>query len=195
MIRLANSKDYKSIHEIYKPFVESTAISFEFSMPSLSEYSKRIDEIQVDYPWLVLDINGQVAGYAYASKHRKRAAYQWAAEVSVYVDKTYYRKHAATALYHALSSILEMMGVRMLLAGITLPNEASVRFHESMGFEPIGIYKNIGFKFGKWHSVGWWQKEIGNINEVPQTIAMFSQIQSSPEVLSALESGFKIFNK
>ena len=193
MIRIATSKDYKSIYEIYIPYIETTAVSFELTSPSLSEYSERIEETLNDFPWLVLDVNRQIAGFAYASRHRKREAYQWSAEVSVYIDRAYHRRHAASALYTSLSGLLEIMGIRMLLAGITLPNEASVRFHESQDFKPIGIYENIGFKFGKWHAVGWWQKPIGNHNEIPQTPIKFSQISTTKKVITILDAGYQQF--
>jgi len=98
MIKIATSTDYKSIYEIYKPYVELTAVSFELSVPKLTKFSERIKKTQYLYPWLVAETNKGIVGYAYASAHRQREAYQWTAEVSVYVDKAYHRKHIASSL-------------------------------------------------------------------------------------------------
>jgi L-amino acid N-acyltransferase YncA len=108
----------------------------------------------------VLEEDGEVAGYAYASQHNSRAAYRWAVDVAVYVDPSRRRRGAGRRLYGALLEELRERGYRIACAGITLPNDASVGLHEALGFEPVGIYRRVGWKAGAWHDVGWWQLEL-----------------------------------
>jgi L-amino acid N-acyltransferase YncA len=120
--------------------------------------------IRKSHVWLVAERDGQVLGYAYGAPHRERAAYNWTVEVSAYVDQSAYRTGLGRRLYTELFERLRSMGFRLLVAGITLPNEASVAIHEAMGFEPVGVYRNIGFKNGEWWDVGWWQLDLGQPN-------------------------------
>lgn len=159
-IRPVRLDDVAAMRRIYAPFVESTAISFETAPPSEEDFAARVEKVTAAYPWLVFDSPEGLAGYAYASRHRERAAYQWTVEVSIYVDPARHREGVARALYRRLFAELEVRGFRMALAGVALPNEASVRLHESMGFEPVGVYRDIGYKLGRWHDVGWWQKRL-----------------------------------
>lgn len=152
-VRAASQTDATAILGIYAPYVERTAISFETDVPTVEAFAERID---ARYPWLVAEVDGRVAGYAYAGPHRTRSAYRWCAEVSTYVDETYHRRGVARLLYSELFDELRAAGFVNAYAGIVLPNEASVGLHESLGFEPIGIYRRIGFKMGRWHDVGWW---------------------------------------
>jgi phosphinothricin acetyltransferase len=117
--------------------------------------------IRAAHAWLVAERDGEVVGYAYAGQHRTRKAYDWTAEVSAYVDQSAHRRGVGRELYTALFARLKEDGFRLLVAGITLPNEASVAIHESLGFEPVGVYKNVGFKNGEWWDVGWWQLDLG----------------------------------
>jgi L-amino acid N-acyltransferase YncA len=119
------------------------------------------ERINAAHEWLVAERDGAVIGYAYGSVHRTRHAYQWTAEVSAYVDRAAQRTGAGRELYTELFERLRKRGFRLLVAGITLPNEASVRMHEALGFEPVGVYKNIGWKAGQWWDVGWWQLDLG----------------------------------
>ena len=146
--------------DIYAPVIEQTATSFEFVVPETDQFYTRVSKIQESLPWLVCTCDQQLAGYAYAGPHRSREAYQWSAELSVYVQHNFHRRGIARALYTALIEILKLQGYYTALAGITLPNNASVGFHEALGFTSVGVYKNIGFKFGNWHSVGWWEYPI-----------------------------------
>ena len=156
-IRLATARDGEAIAAIYRPVVEATAISFETTLPDRDEMSRRIDETLQAYPWLVCDVDGATAGYAYATRHRVRGAYQWSVDTSVYIAEHYRRRHVGRGLYTALFAILAEQGYFNAFAGIALPNPASVSLHESMGFEPIGVYRRVGFKLDRWHDVGWWQ--------------------------------------
>ena len=111
--------------------------------------------------WLVAERDGKVIGYAYGGPHRERAAYNSTVEVSAYVDRTAHRTGLGRRLYGELFERLRSKGFRLLVAGITLPNDASVGMHEALGFERVGVYKNIGFKNGQWWDVGWWQLDMG----------------------------------
>jgi len=119
--------------------------------------ARRVDETLTAYPWLVCDVHGQVAGYAYATRHRVRGAYQWSVDTSVYIAEGYRRRHIGRGLYISLFAILAAQGYFNAFAGIALPNPASVALHEAMRFEPIGVYRRVGYKLDRWHDVGWWQ--------------------------------------
>jgi L-amino acid N-acyltransferase YncA len=160
IIRAIAIADAKAVLNIYKPYIETTAITFETSMPSIQDFTERIKSNTEKYPWLVAEDQGRIIGYAYASKHRDREAYQWCVESSVYVMEEYHSKGIAKELYATLFEILQQRGYVNVYAGITLPNPKSHSFHAKMGFEPIGIYKNIGYKLGKWHDVAWLVKTI-----------------------------------
>jgi phosphinothricin acetyltransferase len=147
--------------DIYRPFVEHTAVSFETELPSVEEFEKRLHKIQAEAPWLVCLADDKVAGYAYASGHRERAAYRWNREVSVYVHPDFRRKKIAHALYAELFRIIRLQGFTNALAGIALPNEASVGFHESFGFVKSAEFHRVGYKMGRWHDVGWWEMPLG----------------------------------
>jgi L-amino acid N-acyltransferase YncA len=166
-IERATEADADGILDIYGPLIDATTITFETERPTREQMAARIREIGGAFPWLVWREKGKVAGYAYASSHRARAAYRWAVEVSVYVDAKRHRKGIARSLYLKLFEILRAQRLELALAGITLPNDASVRFHESMGFEPIGVYREIGFKHGAWRDVGWWRLPLNTPASVP----------------------------
>ncbi len=155
MLREAKIEDAAAIQRIYGPYCVQSPITFELEVPSLEELQKRIVDYK-RYGYYVYEKNSEVVAYAYASKHRERQAYQWCCEVSIYTDTKHQRKGLARELYERLFIELKKKGLKNAYAGITLPNEASVRFHEAMGFEFIGTYKNIGFKAGRWWDVGWW---------------------------------------
>jgi L-amino acid N-acyltransferase YncA len=154
------TRDAAPCAAIYAPFVADTAVSLEEQPPTAVEMSRRITATSERYPWLVAEIDGGVAGYAYASAHRDRAAYRWAADVAVYVDERARRRGVGRALYEALLALLTQQGVQTACAGVTLPNDASVGLHEALGFRPVGVYRRIGYKRGAWRDVGWWQLEL-----------------------------------
>lgn len=161
LIRHADpDRDGASCAAIYAPYVRETAISFEEHEPSALVMSRRIAGISRSYPWLVAEIDQVVAGYAYGSPHRERAAYRWAADVAVYVDQGRVGRGIGRALYDALLDLLRRQGVQVACGGITLPNAASVALHEACGFELVGIYRRIGWKAGAWRDVGWWELEL-----------------------------------
>ena len=156
-IRFAELSDAAAIQAIYAPNVRSTAISFELVPPSVEEMAGRIARISQQYPWLVCEVDGVVAGYVYACQHRERAAYRWAVDVTVYIDAAYWRRGIGRALYTSLIALLGQQGYTRAYAGITLPNAGSVGVHEAVGFERVAIYPQVGFKLGQWRDVGWWQ--------------------------------------
>jgi L-amino acid N-acyltransferase YncA len=126
------------------------------------------ERIRAAHVWLVAERDGDVVGYAYGGQHRERAAYNWTVEVSAYVDRNAHGTGLGRRLYTELFDRLRTMGFRLLVAGITLPNDPSVGIHEALGFEPVGVYKNIGYKNGQWWDVGWWQLDLGEPDHAPQ---------------------------
>ena len=160
MIRSATEADAAGVLEIYAPIVVETAISFELSPPTLAEIGERIAQTLERGPWLIAEEEERCLGYAYAEVWRNRAAYQHTSETAVYVAADRQRSGIARLLYRALFEELRLRGKRTLIAGITLPNEASVRFHEAVGFRPVGVFSNVGFKFNRWHDVGFWEHDL-----------------------------------
>lgn len=159
--------DAAGIIEIYKDYVEKTSITFENTIPSISELALRIEQIRLKYPWLVAEEHGNMVGYAYATAYRDRIAYQWMAETSIYVLKDKQNTGLAQKLYNSLLELLTEQGIYKAYAVITIPNEKSIRFHEKMGFTHFATYKKVGYKLGTWHDVGWWEKELTLPNTVP----------------------------
>lgn len=167
-IRTADpDRDAAACVAIYTPFVATGATSFEQEPPGSAEFAARIAATLETYPWLVAERGGDVVGYAYACPHRSRPAYRWAVEVSVYVGEGQRRSGCGRALYGELVERLREQGFQVACAGITLPNEASVALHESMGFVPVGVYRRIGWKYGAWRDVGWWQLELVPADDRP----------------------------
>ena len=176
LIRIATSEDALSVLDIYAPYIEKTSYTFETEVPGIEAFQERIDLYLKDWPWLVCNINGTVAGYAYGVKYRERAAYQWSVESSVYVHDNYQRKGIARALYTALIAILKLQGFRNLYAVINLPNDKSVTFHEKLGFEYFATYRNVGYKSGQWKDVGWWQLKLNEYSMEPFSPTPFSEM-------------------
>ena len=167
MIRMAEASDAAEIARIYAPIVSDTVISFEAEPPTRDEMAERIAATLGYAPWLVCVRDGRVAGYAYGSRHNERAAYQWSANVSVYIDERNRRQGVGRALYTSLFALLRLQGFHALHAGVSLPNPGSVGLHESLGFRPVAHYPRVGFKFGAWHDVGWWQLDLGGPDGPP----------------------------
>jgi L-amino acid N-acyltransferase YncA len=161
LIRPADAAwDAAACAAIYAPSVTHGVASLEEVAPDAAELSRRISAVTAAYPWLVAELDAVVAGYAYASQHRTRASYRWSADVTVYVSDAHHRRGVGRALYAELFERLAQQGYHQACAGITLPNNASVGLHESLGFRPVGVYRQIAFKFGSWRDVGWWQKTL-----------------------------------
>lgn len=154
-IRLAELSDASAIADIYAPYVLKTAISFEFQPPAAEEMRDRIAKISPVYPWLVAEDAGRVVGYVYADRHSARAAYQWSADVAVYLHGDYHRQGLGRRLYELLFRLLRQQGYHSLYAGIALPNEASIALHRAMGMAEVGVYREVGLKFGVWCDALW----------------------------------------
>ena len=159
-IRDATTADVPAMLAIYRPFVTESAVSFELEAPSEEEFARRLADAQSRWAWLVAQDHGGVTGYAYAGQYKSRAAYRWSVETAVYVHDDRRRRGVGSALYRALFARLAATGFCTAYAGVTLPNEASVRLHERAGFTRIGVFERAGWKFGRWHDVSWWQREL-----------------------------------
>jgi L-amino acid N-acyltransferase YncA len=167
-VRAATASDGGACARIYEPYVRETAITFELEPPSANEMAARIAEAARSHAWLVLeDHAGRVAGYAYGTAFKHRAAYRWACEVSVYVEPGRRRTGAGRALYEALFERLQARGFLVAVAGLTLPNGASEALHRALGFEPVGTYRQIGYKLGRWHDVAWLQRALAPSADPP----------------------------
>jgi phosphinothricin acetyltransferase len=160
-IRAAEPRDAAAVAAIYAPIVTATCISFEEVAPDAEEMARRIAATTRTHPWLVADEGGNLAGYAYATKHRERAAYRWAVDTSVYVDERYRGRGVGRTLYAALFETLRRLGYLRAFAGVALPNAASEALHEAVGYREIGTYDAVGFKFGRWHAVRWYGLTLG----------------------------------
>jgi phosphinothricin acetyltransferase len=154
------ARDAAACAAIYAPSVASSPTSFELEPPDAAAFGHRIAAYSATHQFLVAERGGEVVGYAYACQHAERPAYRWGVETSVYIDRAHQGEGLGRALYTELFERLRGQGFRVAIAGVTLPNAPSVALHESMGFEPIGVLRNIGWKLGAWHDVGWWQLQL-----------------------------------
>ena len=186
LIRVAEGRDARAIAGIYTPAITDAVISFELVPPDANEISRRMLAIQRQYPWLVYEESKSVLGYVYASVHNERAAYRWSVDVTAYIRGDAHRRGIGSALYSALFEILVLQGYRTACAGVTLPNTASVQMHAAMGFKEVGIYHDVGYKFGKWHDVGWYERSLAaHVLEPPEPVP-FPELAGSSAVKAAL---------
>jgi L-amino acid N-acyltransferase YncA len=168
-IRRATADDAAAIASIYAPYVVGSVVSFETAAPDAAEMQSRIEAAGDVYPWLVAgEDDGPAIGYAYACAFRKRAAYRFSVETTVYVADGAHRRGIGTLLYRALLPVLEGQGFAQAIAAITLPNEASIRLHEALGFVRAGTYDRVGFKFREWRSVDLWQRALAPLSTRPE---------------------------
>jgi L-amino acid N-acyltransferase YncA len=182
VVRLADRRDAADIAAIYRPFVASTIISFEVDPPDTVQMADRIARTVVRYPWLVVEHEGRIVGYAYATRHRERLAYQWSVDTSAYVHPDYWRKGLGRRLYRSLIPILTAQGFVNAYAGIALPNPASVGLHEAVGFRSVGVYRSVGYKLGAWHDVGWWALRLKNPEASPSAPTDIATLQTHGEL-------------
>jgi L-amino acid N-acyltransferase YncA len=161
------ASDAAACLEIYEPFIRDTVVSFEEHVPTVEEFRERMRATITTHPWLVLEADGRVVAYAYASQHRPRAAYRWAADVTIYSDTSRRRRGIGRRLYGELFDRLRRQHFQLVCAGITVPNEASEGLHRAMGFQPVGVYRRIGWKAGAWHDVSWWQLDLTPPSDTP----------------------------
>lgn len=185
-IRLATPRDAEWVHAIYAPIVRDTAISFEWEVPTVAEIRRRIAAVtSTGYPWLVADAGGKVGAYAYASAFRTRTAYDWTAEVSIYVDPALTRRGIGRATYGALLRLLELQGYTSAYGVATARNPSSEGLHGAMGFERVGYLPRVGFKFGQWHDVIYWRIELGPAAEEPGPIRPVHEVIEAAGVAGA----------
>lgn len=165
-LRLAVPEDSAALLSVYAQYID-TPVTFECALPSEAEFAGRIRSIGAEYPYLVCREAGQPVGYAYAHRQMERAAYQWNAELSVYLDRGFTSRGLGTRLYRTLLELLRLQGIKNVYAGVTMPNEKSRRLHQSMGFRMLGIYRSTGYKCGRWHDVAWFEREIAPCDPQP----------------------------
>lgn len=195
VIRLAQESDADRLLNIYAPIVNETAISFELVPPTVAEFRQRISNILSSHNWLIIEEGNSILGYAYASKFRDREAYQWTAEVTIYVDPAHHRRGIAQALYLSLFEALRLQGFCNAIAAIVLPNPASVRLHEKLGFKPLGVLRSVGYKLGQWHDIGWWQVKFQDDRPNPVPPQSVSKFVSTPAWNKALAAGLSLFQR
>ncbi len=170
ILRDAEPRDVPALLAIYRPFVTDTTVSFELEPPTEAEFEQRIASAQSQWAFRVAEREGEVAGYAYATAFRSRAAYRWTVETSAYVHPAHRKQGVARSLYLSLFEALVAKGYCTAYAGITLPNDTSVAFHRSLGFTPVGIFHRAGWKFGAWRDVSWWERTLQD-GEAPNSSA------------------------
>lgn len=163
LIRDARPGDAAELLEIYRPYVEGTAVSFETEAPGLEAFTARIVKALEGWAWVVAERDGRCVGYAYGTAHRERAAYRWSVETSAYVGPGHSGRGLGQALYAALFERLATRGYCNALAVVVLPNEASLGLHRAAGFEPVGVFRRAGWKFGAWHDVAWLQRALRSL--------------------------------
>lgn len=180
-IRMAHAGDAGDVAAIYRPYVTDAVTSFEVDPPSAADMAARIQAVLARTPWLVCtDAGGAVIGYAYASRHHERAAYQWSVDVAVYIHAAHHRRGVGRALYDKLFALLRLQGFYVAHAGVTLPNAGSVGLHESLGFVPVGVYPAVGWKFGAWRDVGWWRLLLQDLIPTPAPPLTVAEAQALP---------------
>lgn len=189
VIRLATAEDADALRSIYAPYVEGTPISFEYDPPTAEEMARRVESTVDAHPWLVCTVDGEVVGYAYAGRFSDRTAYRWTVEASAYVEGDRRREGVGRALYGSLLSVLPRMGFVETYAGVTLPNEASVGFHESLGFVHHTTYPRVGYKFGEWHDVGWWRRQLRERPAEPDPPRTIERARAEPWWDEAMATG------
>ena len=195
-IRFATSEDAEAILELYAEYIKNTRVTFEIEVPTVTAFRERMERITVQFPWLVCEIDGDIVGYAYASKHGERAAYRWSADLSVYINEKYHRKGVATALYKAVLAILKRQGYYTVYAGVSTPNPKSEAFHEAFGFRNLGEFQKVGYKLGQWCGVAWYElplAEYGKEPEEPVSIVDLLLQENCADVLSEAEDTVRDF--
>jgi phosphinothricin acetyltransferase len=188
IIRLATVDDAEQVRAIYAPYCDSP-VSFEIGPPSVEEIRGRLAKVLDQYPWLICADGEEVAGYAYATQHRERAAYRWSVDITIYVQQGRHRRGVGKALYTSLLAILPLQGYVNAFAGITLPNPGSVGLHEALGFRLVGVYRRVGFKCEAWHDVAWFQRPLNQQGGEPPPPKRLEEIRPMAEWAKALKGG------
>ncbi len=186
VFRLATPDDAAALQAIYAPYVETT-VTFEYDVPTVEEFRRRIEDRVDMYPYIVCEEDGEPIGYAYASRLYERAAYAWAVELSVYFACDHRGRGMGAQIYAKLIELLRLQGVRTVHGKVTYPNPASDRLHNRMGFKLMATLENVGFKNGEWRSINHWQKNIGDFDGAPEPVVPISQLDQAKvkEILEA----------
>ncbi len=187
-IRIATAQDAAAVLDIYAPYVENTAITFEYTVPSVQEFERRISNTLQTYPYLVAEVAKEIVGYTYAGPYRERSAYQWAVEVSIYVKKTAKKMGIGKTLYQALETILNLQHISNLYACIADTDEEdpyltkdSILFHQRLGYRQVGKFTQCGYKFNRWYNIIWMEKQIQVHTVPPENIKPFEEIRKTVE--------------
>lgn len=185
-IRLATPADAPGMLKVYAPYVLTTANTFEYEVPSEEEFCRRIEAVIPGFPWMVCESDDEIVGYACAHKHRERTAYQWSPESTIYIAEAHHGKGLARILYTALFDILKLQGFFNIYAGVLSTNANSTAFHKAMGFEEIGLFRNIGYKLGEWHTNLWLQYALQEHVAEPHVPIPFNKLADAPAVQTVL---------
>ena len=189
-IRQVQLSDAEQILKVYAPFITDTCISFEYVVPSVEEFEQRIAGISAEYPYIVLEADGEIVGYAYAHRYLERVAYSWDVEVTIYLAPKVQGKGLGVVLYDALEKLLALQNIKNLYSCITGDNVHSIEMHRSMGYEFIGTFPKAGFKHDRWLDVVWMAKAIGEKENAPLALVPFAEVE-----VSAVEKTFEEVNK
>jgi L-amino acid N-acyltransferase YncA len=176
VIRLATPADAAAILDIYAPYIQHTSLTFETEVPTVEAFAERIQNYLLNWPWLVCDVDGVIAGYAYGARYRERVAYQWCCESSIYMHDDFQKAGIGRILYKTLFDILKIQRFNNVYAVINLPNEKSVAFHEHCGFEYFATYEKVGWKLGRWKNVGWWKLQVNEYGDDPAAPIKFAEL-------------------
>jgi len=179
MIRIAHADDATAVHDIYTPSVRVGVETFETELPGVEAMRERMLTRLRHYPWIVWEEDGRVLAYAYASRFRERAAYDWIAETSIYVHPDARRRGIARRLYATLLDAMRLQGINQAVGVITLPGQSSVTMHEAMGFTAAGVWRSSGYKLGAWWDVGVWQRELQPPENPPRPVVPFAELRET----------------
>lgn len=188
MIRFASGSDAESLLKIYAHYID-TPITFEYTLPSAAQFQNRINRILSEYPYLVYEEDGVPMGYAYAHRHMERAAYQWNAETAVYLHPDACGRGIGTLLYQTLFRLLALQGVRRVYSCVTLPNPPSERLHLGTGFTEVGVYRQAGYKCGRWYDVIWYELSLAEHTDGEEPLPLCSIQDFPPALLQTLLQG------
>ncbi len=176
--RMATENDARGILKVYRPYVEETTITFEYDVPTLEDFKKRIAHINEEYPYIICEYEKKIVGYAYAHKYRERAAYKWNVELSVYVKEDFKGHSIGKKLYEKLMDILTLQNVKNVYGCVSSPNINSEKLHLYFGFKKVGTFENTGYKFGKWLNTTWFEKSLSEKSFDPQPVKKISEIEA-----------------
>lgn len=176
-IRIATKGDMTRTLEIYSYYVENTNVSFEYDTPSLEEFIGRYEAIIKKYPYLVVELEGKIQGYAYANTFKGRTAYDWGVEMTIYLDKNCVGKGVGTALYSMLESYLRKQNILNLYVSIVYPYPRSILFHEKCGYKKVAHFEKCGYKFNEWHDMTWMEKVIGEHKKDTPAVIWFEELE------------------